>query len=864
MKKSTPFQNTKADLPKLPEGLKTNRSEKNISHYTSSASLEKKILSNSYHFKIDQKIFFEDTKPKKINNSFKTFSNVIRNLRYPIALNKSHELISIHSTLKKPDNEISSFDNSLKMADSQKIPIMNLKLSSLLKKINKENKKEFGDVVFSFDNLNEYLNDKTLKIGFEIRKEISSQLSFLEANLHRFLNNLFDTISLNSDKTKDIEINYLSLNISHLKKEIELILHNAKNNSVQVEEEKESKEFTELQNKYIQYFESSQKIIKKQEIKIDLLFAQCNSYKTFKSDFEFKLNALTKENFNFSKYKTKYYMNKEKISQLEETIQMQNEEISTIKKDKQLITSNFTIVLNQMKTVSKGFTRNVSFLIPEEKNFFANDILNEVRQVISSEYSRVLDLGENFNFEDIDLDKLQYRKPTFFHCFPISKLKTQNMTLDSRDRMMLVITIRGIFDSKHHEYLITDNYKSYSKFSDFVYSWLCNFYIDEDRRCVLSRVVQANSEIALKFVDEIMKFNKTWELFAMKDFLEEKTSSDEIFFYLHCRFLLFNGPQLKRLSGRFNYIDYVKLDQILKVLDLVFRNFDPEARNFVVNKLKAKCKMNGDIILVNSALALRILLEYYKLERKIIFKLLSQSFKFISKKSTFKDFFSFEKLMVKLFPTCNDLEKIELFRQCYEISKGAINPETIFTVFSESGFLIKIIKSQYFVDPLFENEYIQTINFINSSFKKKNDDLNFIRSHILNFGLEVFIEEFNKYQTIFIEKNYNFYKRNSFLGKNLFMIYSHLMEILMKIRNIEVFNGYNSAENEMFFLKNDFLAYDSLFILIRNFRKKEKLKEFELNRNAKKIQLKIKRKVNKWYSLINQILPLKSNSKEKQ
>ena len=37
------------------------------------------------------------------------------------------------------------------------------------------------------------------------------------------------------------------------------------------------------------------------------------------------------------------------------------------------------------------------------------------------------------------------------------------------------------------------------------------------------------------------KLDKVWECITFRDFLFEKNSNDELYFYLHCRSILFRG-----------------------------------------------------------------------------------------------------------------------------------------------------------------------------------------------------------------------------------------------------------------------------------------------------------------------------------
>lgn len=48
------------------------------------------------------------------------------------------------------------------------------------------------------------------------------------------------------------------------------------------------------------------------------------------------------------------------------------------------------------------------------------------------------------------------------------------------------------------------------------------------------------------------KLNGMWEIVTFKEFLSETATMDEVFFYLHCRNLLFRGPSLIRHESTFD------------------------------------------------------------------------------------------------------------------------------------------------------------------------------------------------------------------------------------------------------------------------------------------------------------------------
>lgn len=67
-----------------------------------------------------------------------------------------------------------------------------------------------------------------------------------------------------------------------------------------------------------------------------------------------------------------------------------------------------------------------------------------------------------------------------------------------------------------------------------------------------------------------------WEVVTFKEFLNEKASSDEVYFYLHCRNLLFKGPCLMtRHEATFDVCEYVHASHAESLVELIMAKFDP-------------------------------------------------------------------------------------------------------------------------------------------------------------------------------------------------------------------------------------------------------------------------------------------------
>ena len=63
--------------------------------------------------------------------------------------------------------------------------------------------------------------------------------------------------------------------------------------------------------------------------------------------------------------------------------------------------------------------------------------------------------------------------------------QTTNKDTSSRNpftKPIFLGTIRAIFDSKFNEFITENDYKNYSRFPEFVFSWLGKFTVNEDTR----------------------------------------------------------------------------------------------------------------------------------------------------------------------------------------------------------------------------------------------------------------------------------------------------------------------------------------------------------------------------------------------
>lgn len=301
------------------------------------------------------------------------------------------------------------------------------------------------------------------------------------------------------------------------------------------------------------------------------------------------------------------------------------------------------------------------------------------------------------------LKKFNFLKAPFFKLIE-HRFKMANYSLKVNkkpDFHELLTKIRGIFDCKFNEFLLFSDPKLFSSFPDFVYSWLGKYEIDYSTRKVRKMDLFAyssnNDDIRIQFMIDLTnpKVEKLWECATFCEFLEEKLSLDELYFYLYCRNLLFKGAELEYSSAFFDFIHYVSFETAENLIDLIMHKYDISIKSTIKSKLSEKCKRKGPQILIDGAFVLRVLLEYYRLERIDKFYLLEELFNAKMHKEDEKETVSFEnfkKIIQFNWPQITDLETSELYRETWGIGQGAVNAEAFFTLANESRFFIKTLK----------------------------------------------------------------------------------------------------------------------------------------------------------------------------
>jgi len=496
---------------------------------------------------------------------------------------------------------------------------------------------------------------------------------------------------------------------------------------------------------------------------------------------------------------------------------------------------------------------------------------DHTKRPILRQVSANLDEDEkrNSNQKFIPLDKLCLYKPTFYGLIEDEYNKFQDQVdIDPEDslyplnRTYLAI-IRGIFDSKYNEFLYFDNSRQMSSFPEFVYSWFNTFYICPIRKNV-TLIDTNNKEDAQKRRVGLYKFltdpklERTWDVSLFKDFLDEKYSSDEIFFYLHCRYQIFKSPQLSNLAGALTPIHWVHLDICEKTLRNMFKNLSKEQYETLLTSFKERVRQKNKKTFVDSSLVLKILLETYRQQKRSKLENIRESFIKVAYEGLNRfevSFADFKNIMDIHYPSSSEVEKLKLYREAWCIGNGALDFKTFTIAASESHFFLSMIKAEMIAEMPFahateeESDKINQVKeFIEANYKQFSGAIAKTQEWAATLGIESVIREMN-----YLVKSINLSSTGNHEIYNLHEVYSNFTKLTQLASSVQ--RSYTIIQNNTVGCLDEISQYEvqafkNLTKFTEYYSNIELAKNMEKNLKAKKFQNFFKHKKSNWYSLM--------------
>jgi len=475
------------------------------------------------------------------------------------------------------------------------------------------------------------------------------------------------------------------------------------------------------------------------------------------------------------------------------------------------------------------------------------------------------------------LEKYSLFRPTFYSLINQKELAEAEKPAPDPADVTTVISrefiavIRGIFDSKYHEIIYYDHHRQYSPFVDFVYSWMNSFHISPTKRRI--RTITAHDNISvdkrrLEFYKFLMNpyVSKLWDVKAFKDFLEEKYSSDELFFYLHCRQVLFKGPQLETLAAGLNVIHWIEFERIEMALKTILAKLSQKEIESLRAKLKSRGRVHNKKVFIDTAFFFKVLLDFYRHEKIKKFELIREDFTHMAKielkKKPQVPFHEFKQYVQVNFPFLSDMEKARLYRECWCLGGGIVDADSYFVVANENNLFLQGLKLLVFNNqlpvvesfeatpaPVGKSAFLKTLEFKYHSITEYFAKCQYFAE---GFGVEEILSNLS-------------YKEKELLNafssptgddsdKGFFTVFMDLLHLMVKARNQYIFSHKYIKGCENDFIENDAFALKSMMEPLKKYENLEKLEWNEKTKYALKIQTFWKRKKSNWYAMMGNMI----------
>lgn len=325
----------------------------------------------------------------------------------------------------------------------------------------------------------------------------------------------------------------------------------------------------------------------------------------------------------------------------------------------------------------------------------------------------------------------------------------------------IYFTIRGIYDSKFYEHSLLQSYPNSrpSRFVDFVFSWLSTYGIDDNSRNVIelewwkkSKADEIRYLFLLGLSPELSK--TSWELSTFKEFLSENRCLDELSFYLHCRFLILQSPQMLTTAGKYSRVHIVHLQSVFSVLDKVFYKLPSSEMEKLKMVLSQKSKISKFVPTIDLSIVLRVALELFRQEKNLRYSMIRTLFEKVPKEVGGRiSFFNFRNICKNLSSELNELEIVKFYRDCWSFSSGIINSEIFNVMGNENCIFFKLmklpgVKSADEITSLgnsrIRSQNVRKILDVIEGFKAGDKEINMVKFGIDSMGVLELSEKFNR------------------------------------------------------------------------------------------------------------------------
>lgn len=166
----------------------------------------------------------------------------------------------------------------------------------------------------------------------------------------------------------------------------------------------------------------------------------------------------------------------------------------------------------------------------------------------------------------INLSNMRYNYPAFMLFLDKKQIDMEMQYIHNRSLSNIFMAqLRAIMDGMFMHLLQATQSTTTSMVSFQVYTvqWLSNFTIHNHKVVRLNTDSYQNVEthITTFYIDLLLpKLDKVWEVVQFRNYLSDAYSLEELYFYLHARFLLRRGPTLHQFDSVYMITHYIQYD----------------------------------------------------------------------------------------------------------------------------------------------------------------------------------------------------------------------------------------------------------------------------------------------------------------
>ncbi|CAD8081087.1 unnamed protein product [Paramecium sonneborni] len=469
----------------------------------------------------------------------------------------------------------------------------------------------------------------------------------------------------------------------------------------------------------------------------------------------YELFQMSREDLNSYKYSIQQKLNK--ITLFEDIIKVLQKRIDqlTVKRSKEIeppYQSRMDYEEVQIAQIAKP--------LESEQAFF--------KYLLSSTLDQNNKNSQTKQEDQFDISLLRFNYPNFSLFLDKTTIDILSHQIENQQMSTNFMGIlRAIMDGMYQEM----QKETSMSFQSYVFSWLSTFCLDKHEIQMIPKENKLFAQENLnRFYIQLMipSFDKVWEIIQFRHFLNEIYTKEELYFYLHIRYLL-KGVWVQQFDAIYELVNYIKIEKAEKIIQLFLSKFNKQNQNMIIKSLKQASIIINNNQLIQTGYVLQLLLELFRVDRNQRYKQLFAVFP--NPPISFKKFHDFVSIN---FPLGSG-QITELFREVHMISKGQINVNAFYVATQQ--LWINQIKSLNSIQEFTQDEVKQELQQIHgenylllerkmeSTFQegivRKMDIYQYIlnyeifknKDRLINFMNQILIEEVEQHNLEKINKN---------------------------------------------------------------------------------------------------------------